>query len=87
VPFVLTTYAIVVLWYLANGCVEDAHERARSRAPWYRHKTQPSFGDMLAALRRQLWPERIIGQTGIQPGSAKNHDTLSVTASELLTAA
>ena len=51
VPFILTIYALVVLWYLSNGFVRDDVERARRRAPWYREKTEPSFGDMLAALQ------------------------------------
>ena len=67
----LTTYAFVVLWYLANGSVEADVERVRQRAPWYRHKTQPSFGDMLAALRRHIWAERNISEPGVHPDSAK----------------
>jgi len=58
VPFILTAYALVVLWYLAQGSPQADVERARRRAPWYRHKSEPSFGDMLAALRRHLWAEQ-----------------------------
>jgi hypothetical protein len=87
VPFVLTTYAVVTLWYLANGSVEDDVERVRRRAPWYRHKTQPSFGDMLAALRRHLWAEQTISEPTISPGSSKNDDALSAAAWELFAAA
>jgi hypothetical protein len=58
VPFVLTVYALVVIWYFNHGCAQDDVGRARRRAPWYRGKREPSFGDMIAALRRHLWAER-----------------------------
>ena len=58
VPFVLTVYALVVIWYFSHGCARDDVERARRRAPWYLEKSEPSFGDMTAALRRHLWAER-----------------------------
>lgn len=56
---VFTAYAVVVLWYLEHGSREDDVARVRSEAPWYRHKQLPSFTDMLAALRRQLWIARL----------------------------
>jgi hypothetical protein len=71
VPFVLTIYGLVVLWYLANGCVEEDVKRARLRAPWYRHKSEPSFGDMLGALRRHLWAERGFSDPSSHQGSSK----------------
>ena len=58
VPFVLTIYALVVIWYFSYGCSQEDVKRARRRAPGYREKTEPSFGDMIAALRRHLWTER-----------------------------
>lgn len=87
VPFVLTTYAIVVLWYLANGNAQEDVERVRRRAPWYRHKTQPSFGDMLAALRRHLWAKRNISESSAQQGSAKIDAVSNAVLQELLSAA
>jgi hypothetical protein len=71
VPFILTTYALVVLWYLANGNPGDDVERARWQAPWYRDKTEPSFGDMLAAMRRRLWAERNFRDPSAGQGAAK----------------
>jgi hypothetical protein len=71
VPFILTIYAVVVLWYLACGTARDDVERARRRAPWYRNKTEPSFGDMLAALRRHLWTERNFSAPSNKQGSSK----------------
>jgi hypothetical protein len=87
VPFVLTTYAIVVLWYFANGNAQEDVERVRRRAPWYRHKTQPSFGDMLAALRRHLWAARNISEPSETPGSAKITAMSNVAWQELVSAA
>ena len=76
VPFILTVYALIVLWYFYNGDVQEDVERARRRAPWYRHKNEPSFGDMLAAFRRRLWAERIFGRARNYPGSSKIHQGL-----------
>jgi hypothetical protein len=73
VPFILTTYALVILWYLANSNPQEDVEQARRRAPWYRHKTEPSFADMLAALRRHLWAERIFTNPSAGQGSSKFH--------------
>ena len=56
---VFTAYALVVLWYLEHGNTEDDVARVRREAPWYRHKQTPSFTDMLAALRREIWIARL----------------------------
>jgi len=76
VPFALTVYALTVLWYLAHGDVQSDVARARRRAPWYRHKVEPSFGDMLASLRRHLWAEMNLRDPGIDQGSAKIDEIL-----------
>lgn len=52
-PFV--AYALVVVWYFKNGKRAVDVDRVRKQAPWYRHKETPSFADMLAAVRRELW--------------------------------
>lgn len=59
VPFVLLAYTIVVLWYLKHGNPKMDVARVRRHAPWYRHKTEPSFADMLHAARKALWAPRI----------------------------
>lgn len=62
-PCALLVYSLIVLWYLENGRPKEDVERIRKKAPWYRHKAEPSFADMLAALRRHLtrklleWPD------------------------------
>jgi len=71
VPFILTIYALVVLWYFGNGSAREDVERARRLSPWYREKTEPSFSDMLAALRRQLWAERNFSAPSYEQGSSK----------------
>jgi hypothetical protein len=70
-PFVLTTYALVILWYFVNGAARYDVEQARKRAPWYRQKHEPSFGDMLAALRRHLWTERNFSAPSNEPPTEK----------------
>lgn len=71
VPFVLTIYALVVIWYFSHGCPQEDVGRARRRAPWYREKRDPSFGDMIAALRRHLWDERNFSDPATEHGVAK----------------
>jgi hypothetical protein len=75
-PFVLTVYALIVIWYFSHGCVREDVNRTRRRAPWYREKTEPSFGDMLAALRRHLWTERNFSDSSTGQGAAKLNETL-----------
>ena len=52
-PMALWAYSIVVVWY-AQWARNRKTLPFRS-ASWYRHKTIPSFADMLATLRRQCW--------------------------------
>jgi len=59
VPLAFTAYAVVLIWYLRNGNPKGDVARVRRCAPWYRHKQDPSFADMLAALRRAILAERI----------------------------
>lgn len=43
---------VVVVWYVLSG--KDGAQAYRHR-PWYQHKPAPTFADMLAACRLQLW--------------------------------
>lgn len=52
-------YALTVTWYLVYGHADKDVARVRTEAPWYRQKTSPSFNDMLAALRREIWISRL----------------------------
>jgi hypothetical protein len=52
-PFAFLVYDLVLLWF-----AEHAHSTASPVwpvRPWYRHKTAPSFPDMLETLRRAGW--------------------------------
>ena len=60
-PFALLVYDLVLLWF-----AEHAHSATTptwSARPWYRHKTGPSFADMLTALRVALGPPRFFEPT------------------------
>jgi hypothetical protein len=43
---------MVVVWYAWSG---REGEQAYRHRPWYKHKPTPTFADMLAACRLQLW--------------------------------
>lgn len=51
----LWLHAAVWLWYIPTW----GARRSWTPTPWYPHKTNPSFADALAALRRLLWHQRI----------------------------
>lgn len=51
-------YAIIVVWYFRHGDRKSDVARARREAPWYQHKSAPSFNDMLATIRAELWTAR-----------------------------
>ncbi len=52
---------LVVCWYALAG-----HEgpQAHRHRPWYKHKPTPTFADMLAACRLQLWQEWLDNESG-----------------------
>jgi DDE superfamily endonuclease len=57
--------SLIVLWYAQAG-----HEgpQAQRQRPWYKNKQTPTFADMLAACRVQLW------QQWLKEGSAAEAD-------------
>ena len=59
----LWSYSLVILWY-ANWAKRRTRLPMRL-APWYRHKTAPSFADMLATLRRESWTLWISDRAGV----------------------
>jgi hypothetical protein len=67
VPLIFTAYGIVLVWYLANGNAQKDVARARKARPWDTQKREPAYGDMLVALRRELWTSRFSSQA---PGRA-----------------
>jgi hypothetical protein len=61
-PFTLFLYTLVVLWYFKVG--STLRSAQPPKAPWYSpkstpSKTLPAFSDMLSALRRASWAERL----------------------------
>jgi hypothetical protein len=60
-PFALLVYDLVLLWFAEH--VPATTRPSWPVRPWYRHKTAPSFADMLAALRLALGPPRFLEPT------------------------
>jgi DDE superfamily endonuclease len=50
-PFTFVVYDLVLLWFAEHAAASSPAWPVR---PWYRHKTAPSFVDMLTALRGAL---------------------------------
>jgi DDE superfamily endonuclease len=46
--------SLIVLWYSLSGHEGKQAERQR---PWYKNKETPTFADMLAACRYQMWED------------------------------
>ena len=76
VPFVLTTYAILVLAYLSGPRLDEQVAAAQLRMPWYRHKREPSFADMLAAARRELLDDGIFDEPAPGVDAARSRRAL-----------
>jgi hypothetical protein len=55
-PMALVLYSLIVIWFHRVGhllvCYPDR--------PWYRHKAEPSFADMLSTVRRVSWQEQLL---------------------------
>lgn len=57
-PLAMLLYSLIVVWFH-----QDGHGAVRfPERPWYPHKRQPSFADMLTTLRRLSYEEIIAGQ-------------------------
>jgi hypothetical protein len=55
-PMALVLYSLIVIWFDRVG-----HLLVRyPERPWYRHKAEPSFADMLSTLRRVSWQEKLL---------------------------
>jgi hypothetical protein len=53
-PFQFLAMSITIIWYALHGHHPDDVTERRALAPWYLSKTNPSFADMLAKLRRTI---------------------------------
>jgi hypothetical protein len=67
VPFGMLTMSLVYLWYTLHGHHPDDVTDRRAAAPWYTTKTEPSFDDMLAKLRRTIIATRFMPGRPAQP--------------------
>ena len=70
------TYALVVVWYLKHGDVAEDIAQVKKEAPWYLHKQTPSFSDMLAAVRREIWAARFSAHPVFKWVSEKTRELL-----------
>ncbi|MDW6064489.1 hypothetical protein SAZ11_49300 [Streptomyces sp. FXJ1.4098] len=61
VPFGLFALTVAILWYTLAGHQPTDAAEPRSRARWYTTKSQPSFEDMTAKLRRVIIAHRFRG--------------------------
>jgi len=66
-PLAMLLYSLVVLWFAREGhlCYQPLDR------PWYRVKSEPSFTDMLATLRRQSLRQKVFSLALRGPGSRK----------------
>jgi len=74
VPLSFDVYSLIIVWYTLHGYHPDDLARRRSDQPWYPHKDEPAFEDMLAKLRRTFVAARITGVAAAQPDPDKYHD-------------
>jgi len=66
-PMALLAYSLVILWFARSG-----HTTWRLiPRPWYRHKSSPSFADMLHHLRLQSVDHFLFSHPPVSPGSNK----------------
>ena len=76
VPFGLTVYTLVNLWYARHGNPTADVAAHRALSPWYTHKAEVSFQDMTDTLRRVIIAARFLPTS---PRQATNEEILAVT--------
>jgi hypothetical protein len=75
-PMAMLLYSLIVVWF-----VRDGHRSYRSlERPWYTTKSQPSFADMLATLRRASLRDQVSSWGLGGQGSRKVLEILENTA-------
>jgi hypothetical protein len=75
-PLAMLLYSLIVIWFVREG-----HREYRPvERPWYPAKSQPSFADMLATLRRSSIREKVLSWGLEGPGSRKVLELLENTA-------
>jgi len=66
-PLAMLLYSLIVLWFAREG--HRVYEPLE--CPWYTAKSEPSFADMIATLRRQSIRKNILSLALQGPGSRK----------------
>lgn len=74
VPFAFLVQTLVTIWYATNGYHPEDLTSRHAAEPWYQHKTDPSFEDMLAKLRRTIIASRFIADSPAEPDPHIIHD-------------
>ena len=64
-PLAMLLYSLIVLWFAREG----HHCWQPLDCPWYVSKSQPSFADMLATLRRLSVKQQVLSLALQGPGS------------------
>jgi hypothetical protein len=72
VPFGMLMMSLVYCWYTRYGHHPDDVTARRTAAPWYTTKTEPSFEDMLAKLRRTIIAARFLPEPKVSPLHSKS---------------
>lgn len=66
-PLAMLLYSLIILWFAKQG-----HRLYKPLdCPWYTAKSEPSFADMLATLRRQSVRQKVLSLALRGPGSRK----------------
>ena len=66
-PLAMLLYSLIVLWFAREG-----HRFYQPlECPWYTSKSEPSFADMLATLRRRSMRQKVLSLALRGPGSRK----------------
>src|SRR5260370_12288956 len=72
-PMALWVYSLTVVWYLTVG--KNLPGARLLSLPWYK-KTTPAFSDMLAALRRETWRNRVLDPLSLDHRDQKSVEPL-----------
>jgi len=74
VPFAFCVQTLVILWYATSGYHADDVAGRKAAHPWYSHKEEPAFEDMLAKLRRTIIAARFTPVSAREPDPQIIHD-------------